>query len=81
MSEALVCTGTIVLNSGAGNNPSNWRCQNDLGNNQPFSIEPINTFPPLSITDAEAILASALIVWAIAWGARQLINLLHAKPR
>jgi len=37
--------------------------------------------PSLSIADGEALAGAILLVWVTAWGARQVYNLIHAKPR
>jgi hypothetical protein len=80
--DVLVCSGGWVLASGDGSQPQDWRCSVD-GSGAPWSalvIENNSAFSDLSIADAELLMGSALVIWATAWGARQLLDLL-LKPQ
>ncbi len=80
--QALTCSGTWTITGGNnGNQFDHWRCKDAGGSNQILEVQDIlpSVLPSMSIADAEALGSAILLVWAIAWGARQVINLVQAN--
>lgn len=70
MSGLLYCAGEWTAGVPA-NDPSAWVCSVDL------VVLPENTLlPSLTIEDGAAIAGAVAVVWATAWGVRQIMRVL-----
>ncbi len=76
--DVLVCDGVLVAKKKQGKYES-WECEDGSGNDVPLRSESYGGDWSLSIDDAELIISAALMLWAVAYCARLLINFLKDR--
>lgn len=82
MAFVIQCEGVVIDNS-TQLEPMNFRCETAQGAYQAWQVIDVSDLEvgllgePLSISDAEDIVSAALLLWAVAWGARQVYDLIN----